>query len=190
MCVCAGVCVSNLTIVAARRQDYLRRPSQPCNNLSVSGIHLSFQTARDQVLPLSHFCLFQVLSPARAPGTAGAGALSRLASTFIFCKALHAMATKAVTSTCFPYHMTRQSLPPPPHAYSCSLQMANCIAHVYACRAPHTTIRANFSRVALHYIWFAIALHIIVHTHTLYTQYVTTYRYTLIHGYTYVYTGG
>jgi len=80
------------------------------------------------------------------------------------------------------------SVPPPPRtpAYSCSLQMANCIAHVYACCAPHEPIRANFSRVALHYIWFAIALHIIVHTHTLYTQYSTTYRYTQIHRYTYV----
>jgi len=107
VCVWVWVCVSKLKIVAARRQEYLRRPSQ-----SVSGIHLSFQAARDQVLPLSHLCRFQVPSPARAPGTAGTGALSPLASTFIFCKALHAMATKAVTSTCFPYHMTRQSLPP------------------------------------------------------------------------------
>jgi len=68
------------------------------------------------------------LSPQRPPAAAGAGTLSRLASSFIFCSSSHAMATKASTFTCSTSHdhITR----PVSHAHTCSHVDARS-SHVY-----------------------------------------------------------
>ena len=56
------------------------------------------------------------VNPQRNPAAAGVGTLSRLASSFIFCSSLHAIVTKASTSTCFPHDTIRQSRT---HNYAC-----------------------------------------------------------------------
>ena len=185
VCVCVCVRVSKLKIVAARRQEYLRRPSQSCTicvwHTSVLPNRPGSSSTSFPFLPLS-----SPISRSR-PRDCWRRCAVAIGVHFHFLQSI----ARNGHEGCHVHLLSVShdpSVPPSPHthAYSCSLQMANCIAHVYACCAPPEPIHCNFARVALHYIWFTICLHIIVDTHTLYTQYSTTYRYTQIHGYTYV----
>ena len=167
VCVCVFVCVSKLKIVAARRQEYLRRPSQSCTicvwHTSVLPNRPASSSTSFPSLPLS-----SPISRSR-PRDCWHRCAVAIGVHFHFLQSI----ARNGHEGCHVHLLSVShdpSVPTPPthtHAYSCSLQMANCIAHMYACCAPHKTIRANFARVALllHLIHY-VSLFACTYTHT------------------------